>query len=77
MIKDKKDDQMKDIDQRKFRDTTLDQQKLDLIVAQKIQKLKTGNPVNYTAWESISVNAKKILAKQPNRKLGKLVRAID
>ena len=33
MIKDKKNDTMKDIDERKFRDTTLDQQKLDLLVS--------------------------------------------
>ena len=33
MIKDKKIDQMKDIDERKFRDTTLDQHKLDLLVS--------------------------------------------
>ena len=33
MIKDKKNDTMKDIDERKFRDTTLNQQKLDLLVS--------------------------------------------
>jgi hypothetical protein len=32
MIKDKKSDTMKDIDERKFRDTTLNQQKLDVMI---------------------------------------------
>lgn len=64
MIKDKEKEKTKDIEARKFRDTNLNQEKLDMIVNEKLQKLKTGDPANYMAWDSISVNAKKILAKK-------------
>ena len=66
-----------EIDKRKFRDTSLNQRKLDAIVAERIEKLKTGNPANYMAWDCISNSAKKILARKGHKRLGNLVRAFD